>query len=303
MSCSENLIREYFSSRSTIWLNLLVFLSFFIYIFVAPAYAVEATQTNSVSESESTSSSGDVVPEQSVTSRIPSEATVSNSGVSGLIIAIISLAIISILSLSITFWLYRWRRRISEKNEIVVPESWHANSDRHDKNLKIQQKRIGELESVLENLISHSKELQKNIEGMTDTFLRLQGALDEKDKEIKRLQGGYDAEIFRRFLNRFIRVDQVIEDSLGEENIDLDSLLGIRQILEDAFDECGLCPFEPELKQNYAEADGVADNPKIIPNQDPSVVGTIVEVREKGYRLHTGEIIRPAKVSIYGAPD
>ena len=173
----------------------------------------------------------------------------------------------------------------------------------HHKNLQVQHKRIEKLENALNNLASHNEKLQNKIESMTDTFLNLQGALDEKDKEIKRLQGGYDAEIFRRFLNRFIRVDQVIEDSLGEENIDLDSLLGIRQILEDAFDECGLCPFEPELKQNYAEADGVADNPKIIPNQDPSVVGTIVDVREKGYRLHTGEIIRPAKVSIYGTPD
>ena len=73
----------------------------------------------------------------------------------------------------------------------------------------------------------------------------------------------------------------------------------LREILQDAFDECGLIIFEPDLEQDYAQP-GVADNPKIIPNQDPALVGTIAGIRKHGYKLQTGEIIRPAKVSIYG---
>jgi len=228
----------------------------------------------------------------------PAPSTVDQSG---LIIAIVSLALITILSLSITFWLYRWRKRFTDKYEIVVPENWHAVSDHHNNKLNKQEIRIDQLTQALNQLGTQSQGLQKNIENMIESYLALQSHIDTQDKEIVRLREGYDAEIFRRFLNRFIRVDKAIQESVDDETISVEDLEQIKQLLEDAFDECGLVIFEPVLGQDYAQAEGVADNPKIIPNQDPALVGKIAEVRECGYQLQeTGKIVRPAKVSICG---
>ena len=81
----------------------------------------------------------------------------------------------------------------------------------------------------------------------------------------------------------------------------MEGLDQIKQILEDAFNECGLKVLEPTLGQDYAQTDGVADNPRKIPNQDPALVGKIAEVRECGYQLQeTGKIVQTAKVSVYG---
>jgi len=225
----------------------------------------------------------------------------STSDQSGLIIAIVCLALITILSLSITFWLYRWRKRFTEKYEIVVPEDWHAVSDLHNNKLNKQEVRIDQLTQALNRLGADTGELRKIIGNMIESYLSLQSHIDTQDKEIARLREGHDVEIFRRFLNRFIRVDKAIQGYVDEGSIDLEGLDQIKQILEDAFNECGLKVLEPTLGQDYAQTDGVADNPRKIPNQDPALVGKIAEVRECGYQLQeTGKIVQTAKVSVYG---
>ncbi len=71
-----------------------------------------------------------------------SEALSPSPSNAGFLVAIISLAVIAVFSLSMTFWLYRWRRRFTDKYEIIVPEDWRAISDRHEKRLQFQDKRI-----------------------------------------------------------------------------------------------------------------------------------------------------------------
>ena len=47
-----------------------------------------------------------------------------------------------------------------------------------------------------------------------ESFTVLQTTLDSRDKEIQRLKKGYDSEIFRKFLGRFIRVDKALCEEL-----------------------------------------------------------------------------------------
>ena len=64
--------------------------------------------------------------------------------------------------------------------------------------------------------------------------MTLQKALDERDAEIRRLKTGYDVHIFQKFIVRFIRVDQAIEDFIGMDKFDKDGFEQIRKLLEDA---------------------------------------------------------------------
>ena len=137
---------------------------------------------------------------------------------------------------------------------------------------------------------------------MIDTFMTLQSALDEREAEIRRLKKGYDAEVFRKFLYRFIRIDQSIADFARDDMASPENLGQLKRLMEDAFDECGVEVFEPELGSDYRGAEGVAENPKTVAADRPEDAFMIAEVLEAGYRLRGGEgyeILAPAKVRIY----
>jgi molecular chaperone GrpE (heat shock protein) len=179
-----------------------------------------------------------------------------------------------------------------------VPEEWA-------KYLQGVGEGVTQLSSVMDaNLNRVSQESRLNterIENMTKTYMELQEVLDEKDKEIARFKDGYDAEIFRRFIGRFARVDQALEDLIldGGESEEL-SL--IKRLLEDAFEECGVEKTSPNIGEDYRTVSGVSDNPKIQHTNDPSLEFQIVEVIECGYELNTSverKSIIPSKVKIY----
>jgi len=230
-----------------------------------------------------------------------------NNSVVGLIIAIVCLTLVAVLAICIALWLYLWRKRIEATpggRRLIVPETWESVSDKHNKKLNDQTKEFAELATVtassISNLVQHNLDLQKQIANVAEGYATLQNHLDTQDAEISRLKSGYDAAIFRRFLNRFIRVHTPMQEALNESSIDLHELEQIKELLEDALEECGLKLFVPRIGESYSQAHGVADHPKIIENDDPERAGTICAVLEHGYQLEeNGEVIRTAKVSVY----
>jgi len=217
-----------------------------------------------------------------------------------LLIALIVMSIATLFSVAISFYLYRWRRLLLANSHMVVPEAFgtwintlnneiRKNSQSVTNGFGHFDQRCGSMEEKLSSLI--------------DTFMTLHRALDEKDTEIKRLKRGYDAEIYRKFVGRFIRVDQAIVDLLASGQADQTGLEQVQKLLEDAFDECGLEKFSPSVGDDYRQTQGVADNPKVIPPEKPDDAFNIAEVLEAGYRRRNQEgyeVILPAKVKIFG---
>ena len=231
----------------------------------------------------------------------------SHNSVVGLIIAIVCLTLVAVLAICIALWLYLWRKRIEATpggRRLIVPETWESVSDEHNKKLDDQTKEVGELATVtasaISDLVQHNLDLQKQIESVAEGYATLQNHLDTQDAEIARLKSGYDAAIFRRFLNRFIRVHTPMQEALNESSIDVQEFEQIKELLEDALEECGLKPLVPTIGEHYSQARGVADHPKLVANDDPERTGTICEILEHGYQLEeNGEVIRTAKVSVY----
>lgn len=215
-----------------------------------------------------------------------------------LYITIVILSISTLIAVGISFYLYKWRRILLANPNSVVPEEWA-------KYLQSVGDRVTQLSSIMdENLIRVSQESRLNterIENMTKTYMELQEVLDEKDKEIARFKDGYDAEIFRRFIGRFARVDQALEDLISDGG-ESEELSLIKRLLEDAFEECGVEKTSPNIGDDYRTVGGVSDNPKLQRTNDPSLEFQIVEVIECGYELNTGverKSIIPSKVRIY----
>ncbi|MCY3630394.1 MAG: hypothetical protein OXG94_10330 [Bacteroidetes bacterium] len=137
----------------------------------------------------------------------------------------------------------------------------------------------------------------------SSTLKTLRTALDERDQEIKRLKQGHDNAVFRKFVIRFIRVDQAVQYFLKNAEEDSTTHLGsIHSLLEDALRECDVQSFHPEIGSDYRSAFGVAEYPKIIATTTIEDDCQIAEIMEPGYTMQGGkekEVLIPARVAIY----
>jgi|GEM_PF-2310621 len=231
---------------------------------------------------------------------VPSEVDQVDSKSSLLLIALIVLSATALVSIAISFWLYRWRRVLLGNLKALAPEEFAAY-------VKSLNGSVGEYAEVVVrgvNKVSQDvNQLQSITENMVNTFMSLQDSIDKKDQEIARYKSGYDTKIFKQYINRFLRVDGVIDDLLIDASDELQQALReIQVVLEDALDDCGVEKFSPEIGGQYTNTEGVADRPKQEETDDPEKHGLISQVIDSGYRLRANggaEIIVPAKVVIF----
>jgi molecular chaperone GrpE (heat shock protein) len=221
-------------------------------------------------------------------------------------VALILMAAATLAAISVSFYLYRWRQILMANGELaVVPEElvaqWRAvlnelNGLRAD--FSVGSNAAQSREGVLLQRIAETK---KSVETLFESTTNLQAALDDRDAEIQRLRSGYEAEVFRKFVARFIRVKEVLNEA-QEPNQLPDLIHQALRLFDDALDECGVERFSPPLGEDYRAAVGVADNPKIVATADADQNFRIAEILEPGYRFRATDakqVIRPARVCIF----
>lgn len=218
---------------------------------------------------------------------------------SWMIIAISVMAIVTLIAIGISFYLYRWRKILLNNQHLVVPEQFGGWINGLANNLAAY---IQEVSTSIERTDIQGQETHQNLEDLSETFMTMQRALDEREVEIRRFKNGYDAHIFRKFVSRFIRVDQAVEDIQREGENNPESLEQIRYLLADAFAECGVECFDPQIGEDYRKADGVAERPKTVATQNAQDAFKIMEIIESGYLIRSAEnteVVIPAKVRIF----
>jgi hypothetical protein len=221
--------------------------------------------------------------------------------------ALLAMAIATSIAVATAYYLYRWRRILSSDGKVLtVPEELIARLATIDDELRALKLAISTADADQKKQRSQIHQAvdktNKVIAQLFETSATMQSALDQRDLEIKRLTEGYDAELLRRFVGRFIRVKAAISDAQSSVATDMSTINQIDRLLEDALDECGVEEFRPKINDDFRVASGVADNPKVIETTDASKNFQIVDVIEPGYRFRnstSGEIILPARVSIY----
>ena len=220
-----------------------------------------------------------------------------------MIVAFAVLSLTMLVAARISYYLYRWRELLADG-----PERWVALSEKLGGYMESLGDNVTNLKGGagdhLHRLHERTEQLSEQVGNMVKTFMTLRKAVDVRDDEITSLKLGYDAQIFGRFLRRFVRVDRAVQGFLGDEGREAESLMLAKDLLKDALDECGVEPFEPGVGEDYrAMGDQVADNPKEIPTTDPDQDFQVAEIVERGYRLRgaddSWQIVVPAKVRIY----
>lgn len=217
----------------------------------------------------------------------------------GLAIAVILLSLATVVSVSITFYLYRWRRILLSNPHMLVPEELGGHLQHLGNHVGHLHKNLGH---ALKQLQAQGDATVKNSAELLESFMTLQKTLDERDAEIRRLRKGYDAEVYRKFVTRFLRVAATLDDMKSLGDLERSDIEQVTRLLDDAFAECGVESFAPELGADYRTEHGVADNPLTVRAEREDDQFKIAEVIETGYRIRAGEnyeILRPAKVRIF----
>ena len=110
-------------------------------------------------------------------------------------IVILILSVTTFVSILISFYLYRWRKVLLAKPNLLVPEEWGKYLAHVGGNL---EKLVPVVNKNFTALSSSLNDNSEKIRNMIDTFMILQNSLDEKDREINRLKQGYDQSVERR---------------------------------------------------------------------------------------------------------
>ena len=231
-------------------------------------------------------------------SLVPGATAEPSHTITWLTIAIGCLSVTTLISVGMSFYLYRWRKPSLVRDATSVPEALGRKLDGFGRALHSIEDAFNSETKKMQNI---SVDNTAKLDAMTEIFMTLKGAVDERDNEIRRLKRGYDQEVFRRFLARFIRVHQSLRDTLNSDTENSEHMEVLRRLLEDAFDECGLEVFQPKLGEDFRKADGVAENPRTEIATTAEQEFRIVEIIEQGYRLsglEQDEVLVPAKVKI-----
>jgi len=286
------------NSRTYIYIAIILVTVSFAFIYASPNQHTSNIPNTSNNEN---SIPGKTISLQTNRTIVNNPENFDNNNQTLLASVLFMLSIALIISVAVSFYLYRWRKIILANQNLALPEEFVGSITGLNKGV-VQLSRAIALH--LGDLGKKSSTMEARISDMTETFMTLQDSLDHKDAEIKRLKQGYDKTIFRKYLLRFVRVDQVIEDYKLDKPEFIDELNQIQGILTDALEECEVERFSPALGSDYRKSEGVADSPRVIePKTDNDITYNIAEVVEVGYRLALTDgfdIILPAKVKIYG---
>ncbi len=215
---------------------------------------------------------------------------------------IIGLLIVTSISLVASFWHYYVRSIYIKDGPALVPEKWGSIIGELIEFSRIQH---AQSEVSLSKVQQFSAEQSKKSNALLESFLTLQEALSARDEEIARLKKGHDAKVFKRFLNRFLRVDRSLREMEEEFSSqgDQKNYRYLARIMQDALEECGVEQFIPEVGSDYRDSGPqIADDPTVLATDDPSQDFKISVIETAGYILEGEggvEVIVPSKVSIF----
>ena len=217
---------------------------------------------------------------------------------------ILSLTVLLIFSLFLIFLLLRWRKAKPGNLIELAPEELMRDWNEIKRQFTTLSKQLG---LVLEHNKNQSDDVKDSLNSIFESFSTLQDSLSSKDKEIERLRKGYDAEIFKSFLLRFIRAKQAADDIKNESDTSpetKEAITEVKELIEDALDECGVVPYTLSKGQHIQDENlfGVPKRYRTVATSDESLHLTIADVHEDGLCLDGGElkqIVLEAEISVF----
>jgi len=172
---------------------------------------------------------------------------------------------------------------LSSSQDLLKPTNPEANS----------QKRV-RIEEILTTLDTTTKGTHQQIASIFEILEIFRTNLETREAEIRRWKEGYDNAVFKKFISRFIRVDQAITEELiahetGKRLANKTTLESLQELLLDALENCDVERFSPIIGEDFKKAFGVDENFTPIPTKNPEEIYKIAKVISPGYLLKGNE--------------
>jgi hypothetical protein len=210
--------------------------------------------------------------------------------------AIVLLALL--ISLGTNVMLFRWRRRggfegVSDDLAGIVRKNDHN---------------VQAFEGLIRGL---GDQASKRSQELLQSFLQLQGSLDDRDREIERYKDGFDTKILLRIARKLTNLDKEFGfsiDDLGKDGRDDDKGLKALTELREEFRELleidmGVTEFRPEEGQDVRGCHGVSNKWVTRGTDDPKANHTIAKVVAPGWQAERGEgnpvTLQEARVEVF----
>ena len=200
--------------------------------------------------------------------------------------------LVALVSVALAVTAIRWRKALDGGQTSLLPSKVLDDWKDVAKRLGKQESSLREFSDSIHGNLSHAhsaqNETQQNYKNILNALRVFQEQLTKREQEIDRLRRGGDAEVFRRFLNRFLRLYRDMNTDLKElkENgKQTDLVEDHMHQLEDALFDTGLERFRPQLNSDFRSEQGIADNPATVETDDPELDFKVAEILKDGFLL------------------
>jgi hypothetical protein len=223
-------------------------------------------------------------------------------------VVIIGLIFITSVSLMISVWIYFTRSIYSIKNRTgIFPERYDVFLETMSHEVTDKQKIF---ETQLIKLFNSYNVQQSSLETLSKNFSESIATFQNYEKSqagtIKKLTQGFDSDVFKKFLKRFVRVNIFLDDIIAKGGIDeknSNNYRNLSRLMTDALEDCGLESFIPRVDTDYRDAGGaIEDNPKSEFTKDKKKDWLIKSIDRPAFVISGqghNEFITKAKVTIY----
>ena len=242
------------------------------------------------------------IPNPSLDSSHINQSNVEEHGIlNGLLfgVIIIILLFLSISNLTLLKWRLKYKDRLISFPESLIGQFENSN--------KKSDKAFNALKDFISGLSIFEKGNEKRFQDILNSFSLLQSDLEEKNKEIKKLKMGYDAQIAKKFSKRFIKILSTCEDIIRETS-SREVAKEIGYLKEDILDALDLADVKAyKIKEDVSTKDkevfGMPDAASWIkiPISDPEKFFKVKSCLMNGYYLDVGikEVIQYPKIEVF----
>ena len=207
----------------------------------------------------------------------------------------ITLALTTLVSVAVTAWLFRWRRKLPDGQITMVPEAF----------IKLAEQLVQANVEQIKSASQSAAEVRSNFSEIRSGFSVFSSAAASKDAEIERLRKGSDRQAYLQFVRRFVRVLRMTDADIFEDRTagrDTSALESLRGYLLEALRDWGVETFSPPIGEDYRDRTDVSEVPRTTNTPEPQSDWRISRVVHEGFRLQTGHepvIVEPAVVEIF----
>lgn len=207
----------------------------------------------------------------------------------------IMLALTTLVSVALTAWLFRWRRKLPDGQITMVPEAFIKLAE------QLVQANVEQMRSASQSVADISSSFSEIQNG----FSVFSSAAASKDAEIDRLRKGSDRQAYLQFVRRFVRVLRMTDADISEDRAagrDTSALESLRGYLLEALRDCGVETFSPPKGEDYRDRTDVSEGARTVNTSEPQSDWRIARVVHQGFHLQTGHapvVVEPAVVEIF----